>query len=176
MAGRAKERVANGGSLIPAQNGPYAKLVSKEPGKLVNAYKEYDVPADVEALKMSWKWEVKNLKTGEKPWFDARVLFKFKDANGKEVKNPSPVYIQKDTKGWQNRETSFLVPKEAVTFVVMPCLFQVKSGEMEMTDVTAPAPPTFSVPWPSSPTIRYLPASACVKAPSATSSVPVAPL
>ena len=136
---RAKERVANGGSLIPAQNGPYAKLVSKEPGKLVNAYKEYDVPADVEALKMSWTWEVKNLKTGEKPWFDARVLFKFKDANGKEVKNPSPVYIQKDTKGWQDRETSFLVPKEAVTFVVMPCLFQVKSGEMEMTDVTCVA-------------------------------------
>ena len=136
---RAKERVANGGSLIPAQNGPYAKLVSKEPGKLVNAYKEYDVPADVEALKMSWKWEVKNLKTGEKPWFDARVLFKFKDANGKEVKNPSPVYVQKDTKGWQNRETSFLVPKEAVTFVVMPCLFQVKSGELEMTDVTCVA-------------------------------------
>ena len=136
---RAKERVANGGSLIPAQNGPYAKLVSKEPGKLVNAYKEYDVPADVEALKMSWKWEVKNLKTGEKPWFDARVLFKFKDANGKEVKNPSPVYIQKDTKGWQDRETSFLVPKEAVTFVVMPCLFQVKSGELEMTDVTCVA-------------------------------------
>ena len=136
---RAKERVANGGSLIPAQNGPYAKLVSKEPGKLVNAYKEYDVPADVEALKMSWKWEVKNLKTGEKPWFDARGLFKFKDANGKEVKNPSPVDVQKDTKGWQNRETSFLVPKEAVTFVVMPCLFQVKSGEMEMTDVTCVA-------------------------------------
>lgn len=136
---RAKERVANGGSLIPTQNGLYAKLVSKEPGKLVNAYKEYDVPADVEALKMSWKWEVKNLKTGEKPWFDARVLFKFKDANGKEVKNPSPVYVQKDTKGWQDRETSFLVPKEAVTFVVMPCLFQVKSGEMEMTDVTCVA-------------------------------------
>ena len=132
---KAKERVANGGSLIPAQNGPYAKLVSKEPGKLVNAYKEYDVPADVEALKMTWKWEVKNLKTGEKPWFDARVLFKFKDANGKEVQNPGPVYVQKDTKGWQDRETSFLVPKEAVTLVVMPCLFQVKAGEMEMTDV-----------------------------------------
>ena len=132
---KAKDRLEKGGSLIPAQNGPYAKLVSTEPGKLVCAYKEYDVPSGVEALKMSWKWEVKNLKTGEKPWFDARVLFKFKDANGKEVKNPSPVYVQKDTKGWQDRETSFLVPKEAVTLVVMPCLFQVKAGEMEMTDV-----------------------------------------
>ena len=132
---KAKDRLEKGGSLIPAQNGPYAKLVSTEPGKLVCAYKEYDVPSGVEALKMSWKWEVKNLKTGEKPWFDARVLFKFKDANGKEVKNPSPVYVQKDTKGWQDRETSLLVPKEAVTLVVTPCLFQVKAGEMELTDV-----------------------------------------
>lgn len=132
---KAKERLEKSGSLIPPQNGPYAKLVSTEPGKLVNAYKEYDVPAGIEALKMSWRWEVKNLKTGEKPWFDARVLFKFKDANGKELKNPGPVYVQKDTKGWQDRETSFLVPKEAVTLVVMPCLFQVKAGEMEMTDV-----------------------------------------
>lgn len=132
---KAKERLKRDGTLIPAQDEPYAKLVSKEPGKLVNAYKEYDVPAGVEALKFSWKWEVKNLKTGAKPWFDARVLFKFKDASGKEVKNPGPVYTQRNTQGWQDRETSFLVPPEAVTFVVMPCLFQVNSGEMEMKDV-----------------------------------------
>lgn len=132
---KAKDRLEQSGSLIPPQSEPYAKLVSTEPGKLVNAYREYDVPAGIEALKMSWRWEVKNLKTGEKPWFDARVLFKFKDQNGKELKNPGPVYTQKDTKGWKDRETSFLVPKEAVTLVVMPCLFMVRSGEMEMTDV-----------------------------------------
>lgn len=133
---KAKARLEKDGSLIPAQTAPYAKLVSTEPGKLVNAYREYDVPAGVEALKMSWRWEVKNLKTGAKPWFDARVLFKFKDAQGHELKSsPGPVYVQRDTQGWQNRETSFLVPAEAVTLVVMPCLFQVQRGEMEMTDV-----------------------------------------
>ena len=94
------------------------------------------MPAGVEALKFSWKWEVKNLKTGAKPWFDARVLFKFKDASGKEVKNPGPVYTQRNTQGWQDRETSFLVPPDAVQLVVMPCLFQVNSGEMEMKDVS----------------------------------------
>ena len=46
---RAKERLEKSGSIIPPQNGPYAKLVSTEPGKLVNAYKEYDVPAGIEA-------------------------------------------------------------------------------------------------------------------------------
>ena len=136
---RAKECLDKNGTLIPAQDGAYAKLVSKEPGKLVNAYKEYDVPSGVEAMKVSWKWEVKNLRTGDKPWFDARVLFKFKDASGKEVKNPGPVYTQRNTQGWQDRETSFLVPPEAVTFVVMPCLFQVNSGEMEMKDVSCVA-------------------------------------
>ncbi len=139
---RAKERLDKNGTLIPAQDGAYAKLVSKEPGKLVNAYKEYDVPSGVEAMKVSWKWEVKNLRTGDKPWFDARVLFKFKDASGKEVKSPGPVYTQRDTNGWQERETSFMVPPEAVTFVVMPCLFQVKAGEMEMRDVRCVATST----------------------------------
>ena len=139
---RAKERLDKNGTLITAQDGAYAKLVSKEPGKLVNAYKEYDVPSGVEAMKVSWKWEVKNLRTGDKPWFDARVLFKFKDASGKEVNSPGPVYVQHDTNGWQERETSFMVPPEAVTFVVMPCLFQVKAGEMEMRDVRCVATST----------------------------------
>lgn len=132
---KAKDRLEKDGSLIPAQDAPYAKLVSTQPGKLVNAYREYDLPTGLDALKMSWRWDVRNLKTGEKPWFDARVLFKFKDAAGKELKAPGPVYTQKNTNGWQNRETSFMVPKDAVTFVVMPCLFQVKSGELEMSDV-----------------------------------------
>jgi endoglucanase len=135
---RAKaSKVLEGGSLIPPQDAPYAKLVSTEPGKMVNAYREYDLPEGIEALTMAWRWEVKNLKTGDKPWFDARVLLKFKDANGKECKNsPGPVYTQRNTKGFVDKSTSFLVPSEAVTLVVMPCLFQVKSGEMEMTDVT----------------------------------------
>ncbi len=134
----AKSRLERDGSLIPPEKDGrlYAKLAIREPGKLVNAYKEYDIPAGADALKMTWSWDVRNLKTGDKPWFDARVLFKFKDASGKEMKDsPGPVYTQRNTKGWQARETSFLVPKEAVTLVVMPCLFMAKSGEMDMKDV-----------------------------------------
>ena len=135
---RAKSRLERDGSLIPPQKEgeSYAKLVSTEPGKLVNAYREYDLPAGVEAMKMSWQWEIKNLACGEKPWFDARVLFKFKDAAGKELKGePGPVYTQKNTKGWKSREKSFLIPKDAAKLVVMPCLFMVKAGELEMKDV-----------------------------------------
>ena len=135
---KAKYQLDKYGTLIPAKKEGelYAHLVSTTPGKMVNDYKEYGLPEGVDALKLSWKWNVSNLKTGDKPWFDARVLLKFKDADGKEVKpEPRPTYVQKPTNGWQERENSFLVPQSAVKLVVMFSLFQVKSGGMDVLDV-----------------------------------------
>ena len=135
---KAKYQLDKYGTLIPAKKEGelYAHLVSTTPGKMLNDYKEYGLPEGVDALKLSWKWNVANLKTGDKPWFDARVLIKFKDAEGREVKpEPRPTYVQKSTGGWQERENAFLVPKEAVKLVVMFTLFQVKSGEMDVADV-----------------------------------------
>ena len=136
----AMERLERDGTLIPPpkkEGELYADLVCREPGKMVNAYREYDLPEGVKALKMSWKWDVEGLRTGDKPWFDARILFKFKDSAGHELKYPSPgpSYTQRDTRGWEEKSHSFLVPSNAVQLVVMPCLFMVKSGTMKMSDV-----------------------------------------
>lgn len=135
---KAKFQLEKYGTLIPAKKPGelYAHLVSTVSGKMVNDYKEYGLPEGVEALKLTWRWDVRKLRTGAKPWFDARILLKFKDAEGREVKpEPRASYVQKDTKGWQERENSFLVPKEAVKLVVMPTLFQVESGEMDVADM-----------------------------------------
>ena len=45
------------------------------PGKMVNSYKEYGLPEGVDALKLSWKWNVSNLKTFIKCKFHHKVLF-----------------------------------------------------------------------------------------------------
>lgn len=136
---KAQAQLEKTGSLIPVPKNPdepYCSLVASVPGKMANAYREYGIPEGTEALELSWKWKVSNLKTGAKPWFDARVLLKFKDAMGKDVKpEPAPTYTQRNTDGWQSRTNGFLVPPAAVKVVVMPCLFNVQSGEMEMTDV-----------------------------------------
>ena len=89
---KAKYQLDKYGTLIPAKKEGelYAHLVSTTPGKMLNDYKEYGLPEGVDALKLSWKWNVANLKTGDKPWFDARVLMKFKDAEGREVKPEPP--------------------------------------------------------------------------------------
>ena len=127
------------GSLIPPPKdagSPYCSLVSTVPGKIVNSYKEYPIPEGVEALRLSWNWKVEKLKTGEKPWFDARMLLKFKGADGKEIKpEPRPTYTQRNTDGFQARAMEFLVPSNAISLVVMPSLFQVKAGEMTITDM-----------------------------------------
>ncbi len=131
----AQRRFAEAGNLVP-ESARAGRIVQNEPGKLVNGWVEIDLPPDTEALSLSWRQNVTGLVCGEKPWFDARWLFKFRDAAGKEIAGaPGPSYRQKDTRDWEDRSLSFLVPEGAVQFVLMPCLFQVKAGTLEYADV-----------------------------------------
>ena len=138
----AERRFAEAGNLVP-EHARSGKLVQSEPGKLVNGWVEIDLPPKTEALSLSWRQNVTGLVCGEKPWFDARWLFKFRDGAGKELSGaPGPSYRQKSTKDWEDRSLVFLVPEGAVQFVLMPCLFQVKAGTMEYSDVRlVPADP-----------------------------------
>ncbi len=140
---KAAKAFADKGTLLPGS--PSIRLEQIEPGKLLNNYRVADIPADVTALRLSWREKVTGLKCGEKPWFDARVICEFLGPDNKKLKgvaNPPPAYTQKDTKDWRERELSFLVPTNAVALAVMPCLFQVKEGLYEIEDlVLAPTDP-----------------------------------
>jgi len=135
-----------GKSSIVEENGNhFLRLTAVEPGELVMEYREVDLPADVPALKLEWRQRVTGLKKGKMPWFDARLMLDFKDADGKSVKGkPSPPYTQKDTDGWEERSKAFLVPKDAVRLVVMSTLFRVEAGTYDLDDFvlrpTAPGP------------------------------------
>ncbi|MGE9289534.1 MAG: glycoside hydrolase family 5 protein [Puniceicoccales bacterium] len=158
---KASQRLATTGSLVPgwdhegayankknvaSENGNhYLKMVSTTPGKMVVDYREIDIPSGTEALKLSWKQRVTGLKKGTKPWFDARIMMEWKDASGNKIKaKPSPPYNQRDTDGWVEKSTSFLVPEGAATLIFMPTLFNVAAGTFEIDDIvlvpTDPAP------------------------------------
>ena len=129
-------KVNAGGEWLREGPNHFIRLKSTEPGKLILLYQEITVPAGIEALELSWRQRVTGLKTGEKPWFDARIMMDWKDANGKKLKTkPSPPYRNKDTKGWEQRSTRFLVPAEATTLVMMPCLFNVQAGTFDLDDL-----------------------------------------
>ena len=133
---KAADLLAKSGSLLPGD--PSVRLEQTEPGRLVNQYRIADIPEGAEALRLSWREKVTGLVCGEKPWFDARVICEFLGPDNKKmqgVAHPGPAYTQKDTNGWRDRETTFLVPSGAAAVAFMPCLFQTKAGVYELADI-----------------------------------------
>ena len=129
-------RVKEGGSWEVEGDNHFLRLKSPEPSKLVMAYRTVDVPA-VEALELSWRQRVTGLKVGSSPWFDARIMLEWQGLDGKKIgPQPSPAYSQKDNKDWVEKSTRFLVPRDALTLVLMPSLFQVTEGTLDLDDIT----------------------------------------
>ncbi|MEI6337127.1 MAG: cellulase family glycosylhydrolase, partial [Verrucomicrobiota bacterium] len=138
-------RLKTGGSWENEEDNHFLRMTSTVPGEMVMLYQTYDLPAGIQALELTWRQRVTSLKTGKMPWFDARILMEFKDAAGKNLQEkPGASYTQKDTKGWVDKSTRFLVPEGAVTLVLMPALFQVQSGTFDLDNLalkpTDPAP------------------------------------
>jgi endoglucanase len=113
----------------------FLRLKSPGPNETVLLFHKIPLPAGAEALEMSWRQRVTDLRPGLKPWFDARIMLEFRDASDKVVKGaPGAPYVRKSTEGWQDKTIQFLVPEGATDFVMMPSLFQVETGTFDLDD------------------------------------------
>ena len=130
-------RLKEGGSWESEDGNHFLRMVSPKPGAMVMAYRTFDIPTGTSALELSWRQRVTGLRKGASPWFDARIMLEFHGIDGKKLTsgNPSSPYSQKDTDGWVNRSTRFLVPDDALTLVLMPSLFQVTAGTFDVDDL-----------------------------------------
>jgi len=122
----------------------FLRLKATVAGELVSVYRTIDIPADTQALQLTWRERVTGLRKGELPWHDARIMIDFLAASGKKLAQPSPPYRQRDTDGWVQVTKSFLVPDGALSLALMPSLFQVRAGTFDVDDFvlrpTDPAP------------------------------------
>ena len=125
------------GSWEVEEGNHFVRLTATEPDKMIMLYRSVDIPAGVKALKLTWRWRITNLKIGKLPWNDARIMMDALDASGKKLSpQPGPVYARGTPEGgWQNKETSFLIPEGAVTLNLMPALFSVTRGTMDIDDL-----------------------------------------
>jgi hypothetical protein len=138
-------RLKSGGSWQEENGNHFLRLSSSQPGETVLMYFPVTVPKGVGALELTWRQRVSDLKPGKQPWFDARIMMEFKDADGARLKGaPGAPNARKDTDGWVGRSAKFLVPEGAHTLEFMPALFQVERGTFDLDDVvlkpTDPAP------------------------------------
>ncbi|EIQ01235.1 endoglucanase [Opitutaceae bacterium TAV1] len=116
----------------------FVRMASTTPGEMVMMYSRHKIPPGTKALELSFDWRVTGLKKGDAPWFDARLIYEFLDAGFNKVQGkPGPSYRGSDTQGWETRTTRFLVPENAAVLVIMPALFNVKSGTMDITGIEA---------------------------------------
>jgi len=130
-------RPATGGSWQEEAGTHFVRLESGKPGDTVLLYRLVPIPEGTEALEITTRARVSDLKRGKEPWFDARIMANFKDANGQRIDPaPTPLNFASNTEGWKTRSVRFLVPREAVALELMPSLFQVQSGRFDLDEIT----------------------------------------
>ena len=129
-------RLQSGGEWSREGENHFLRLTTETPGQTILLYRTVDLPNDVEALELTWRQRITDLKPGKEPYFDARIMMEFKDAAGKKLsQKPSPPYTRSNTSGWVQRRVQFLVPAEALTLEFMPALFQVERGTFDLDDI-----------------------------------------
>ena len=134
-----------GGSWEAEEGNHFIRMTTAAPGATSMLYLEVPIPVDTPALEITWRWRLTGLKPGKQPWFDARLMVEFADADRKKMGGSPPApYARNSTKGWTEKTTRFLVPEGATTLKLMPALFQVQAGTMDIDDLvvrpTDPAP------------------------------------
>ncbi len=137
--------LSSGAAWLEEGGNRFIRLTALEPGKMLMLYREVRIPAGVEALELSWRQRVTGLKPGKQPWFDARIMLEFMDAQGGKV-GPAPAapFSRRDVPEWESRSIRFVVPAGAATLKFMPALFNVEAGTWDLDDIllrpTDPAP------------------------------------
>ncbi|MEO5714447.1 MAG: glycoside hydrolase family 5 protein [Luteolibacter sp.] len=127
---------AKSGEWLTEEGNHFMRIQSTVPDKTVMLFRSFVLPADIKAFELTFRWRITDLKPGGMPWFDARIMLDIKDAAGKKLSpQPSPPYSRGNTKdGWMERSVSFLVPEGGVTLDLMPSLFNVKKGTLDLDD------------------------------------------
>ncbi|HEY1067476.1 MAG TPA: glycoside hydrolase family 5 protein [Pirellulales bacterium] len=129
-------RLKTGGGWELEDGNRFLRITATEPDQMTMLYRTADIPEGVQALELTWKQRVSGLKTGSSPWFDARILLELHGVDGKKIgPAPSAAYTQKNTDGWTTKSTRFLVPPDALTVVLMPCLFKVRAGTFDLDEI-----------------------------------------
>jgi endoglucanase len=126
------------GATWESENGThFLRLTPPQPGKTVLVYRQMEVPNPPPAgLELRFQVRYTDVVPGAKPWFDARVMGHFKDANGNVLKpEMSAPDFRKTSKGWETRDVFMKVPTGAVVFELMPSMLQATSGTLDLSDV-----------------------------------------
>lgn len=114
----------------------FLRLTPAKADQMLTVYRVVAVKPEHKAYAFSFRVRYTDLKRGKANWHDGRIILDFKDADGDKLrsgaKHPS---FNGSSKGWVERTQEFAVPDGAATLDIMPALFQVASGTLDLDDL-----------------------------------------
>lgn len=128
---------AGNGIEYPQENGnTYLQLKSPEPGKQVQAHRKLDITGADKALTLTFRARWTEIVPGEQVWHVGSVVVHFKDEAGGLLKpDPKPKNFKGSSDDWKEFTMDLEVPANAASLEIMPVLFQVASGTLEIDDL-----------------------------------------
>jgi endoglucanase len=119
-----------------AENGTsFLHFVASLADQQVQFYRVIDLPPGVTGIEIAVRYRVANLKKGTFPEDDARAILEFLDAGRKPVGAAPPLIFAADASAWTMIRERFVAPAGAVHLTIMPCLFRVDTGTLDVAEV-----------------------------------------
>ena len=129
-----------GASWAREEGNRFLRLQPPKPGATVVVYREVRLRPTDKALALSFRVRVRDLKRGTANWHDGRIVIDCKDAAGRKLPGgPGHPNYKGTTDGWVRGRVEFLLPDRAATLAIMPALFAVQSGTMDVDDLVLTA-------------------------------------
>jgi len=126
------------GATIVAEDGnQFFRLEAAPDAGQVQVYRKVSLPTGFQSITVSFRVRYSNLTPGAESWHTGRVIMHFKDAEGNILKpDPQPFVFKGDSDGWVEKSKQINIPEGATSFELMPALFQVASGTLDIDDIS----------------------------------------
>lgn len=114
----------------------FLRIQSTKPGETIIAHRAITLDPEIRALELTYRVRHDNIKRGQKPWFDGRIIMNFKNAGQGAAGSPSAPSFTGTAKDWKSKTQQFRVPEGAVTLEFLFTLFGAESGQLDFDDIT----------------------------------------
>ena len=116
----------------------FLRLTQAEPGKMLMAYREVAIPPGTKKIAITIVYRTSGIVPGVQKWFDARAIFHYTNDEKVQLKpEPKPMIFSKTAADWTTITQECAVPEGATKLVLMPSLFQVQAGTLDLAEVSA---------------------------------------
>jgi endoglucanase len=138
--GEADHWLLSDGASIQSEDGNRFLRLEARPDKMLTVYRVLPLDNQHKALALRFRVRTHDLKPGKENWHDGRIVIDFKDQANKKINGgPGHPNFKGSSEGWVEKRIAFLVPPGAAKLEIMPAMFRVSNGMMDLDDLTLQA-------------------------------------